>query len=47
MTRHRFRVAISADEWLATYSGTISNMSSFEVQRGTEYPFPFETLFPM
>ena len=45
MIRHRFSVAISADEWLATYSGTISNVV-VRSTKGIRIAIPIRNFIP-
>ena len=45
MTRHRFSVSISADEWLATYNGSISNVV-VRSTRGIRISIPIRNFIP-
>ena len=45
MTRHRFTVSISADEWLATYSGSISNVV-VRSTKGIRISIPIRNFIP-
>lgn len=45
MTCHRFSVSISADEWLATYSGSISNIV-VRSTKGIRISIPIRNFIP-
>ena len=45
MTRHIFSVSMSAEEWLATYSGSISNIV-VRSTRGIRISIPIRNFIP-
>ena len=45
MRRHRFSVSMSADEWLATYSGSISNIV-VRSTKGIRISIPISNFIP-